>query len=130
MISMTKTNTVSAAYIRHLIRLRRGRIDISGEFQLTNPVWDLLLDLTAARLEDREISMSGACIASNAPATTALRWIKKLIRDGVIERTPHPRNGQGATVRVSDRTHEMMLSHLSTGVETLSRIYENDKQNA
>jgi hypothetical protein len=50
------------------------------------PSWDILLDLFIAGLAGREVSVSSACLASPAPATTALRHIGQLVDSGLVAR--------------------------------------------
>lgn len=120
---MTRNVAVSAALVRELIALRRERGCISSAFRFADPAWDLLLDLTAARLEGRTVGVPSVSMAPNVPGTTALRWLEKLIQDGLIERSAEPGDGRGVTLRTSDETHERMLGHLSDGVEKLARLY-------
>jgi DNA-binding MarR family transcriptional regulator len=51
-----------------------------------DPAWDMLLDLTAARVEHTRVSVTSLCIASGVPPTTALRWIGQMTRAGLLER--------------------------------------------
>ena len=55
-----------------------------------DPAWDILLDLYVARIEDADVSISGACVAAAVPATTALRWIRQMEREGLIGRAADP----------------------------------------
>jgi DNA-binding MarR family transcriptional regulator len=48
----------------------------------------MLLDLYAATLDRRSITVSSLCIAAAVPATTALRWIKSLTSQGLFARVP------------------------------------------
>ena len=50
------------------------------------PAWDMLLDLFAAQGARKRISVTSACLASNVPLTTALRWITVLEAKGLVER--------------------------------------------
>jgi DNA-binding MarR family transcriptional regulator len=77
----------SAFGIRLMLRLRNMRATIFGAPDLfQDPAWDILLDLYAADLEGRPVSVSSACIASMVPASTALRWIKVLENRGLVTR--------------------------------------------
>lgn len=52
------------------------------------PAFPMLLDLYAAAQDGRRVSITSLCIASYAPATTALRYIDLLLAAGLIERVP------------------------------------------
>jgi DNA-binding MarR family transcriptional regulator len=49
--------------------------------------WAILLDLFVSEHKGRPVSVSSACIASQVPATTALRYIAVLIEYRLVERT-------------------------------------------
>ena len=55
-----------------------------------DPAWDIMLDLFAADLEQRRVSVSSACLAAAVPPTTALRWLKKLEEEQLIQRSIDP----------------------------------------
>jgi hypothetical protein len=73
--------------VRRLIRNRQIRAEIFGEGLFGEPAWDMLLDLTAASIEQKRVSVSSLCIASGVPHTTALRWISLMISYGIFYRT-------------------------------------------
>ncbi len=73
--------------VRRIIRYRQMRAHHFGAELFADPVWDMLLDLAAARAEHRLVSITSLCIASGVPTTTALRYIKLLEDLDLIERT-------------------------------------------
>ena len=95
------TRAVDAARIRAHIKARRLRERFLPVDILADPAWDMLLDLSAARLEDRPVSVSSLCIAANVPTTTALRWIKNLCDTGLFERSADPADARRAFVGLS-----------------------------
>lgn len=92
---------VDAARIRAHIKARRLRERFLPVDILADPAWDMLLDLAAARLEERPVSVSSLCIAANVPTTTALRWIKNLCDSGLFERSADPADARRAFVGLS-----------------------------
>ncbi len=50
--------------------------------------WDILLDLYMAKAQNKEISVTSACIGAACPSTTALRWIHALEKMNLIIRKP------------------------------------------
>src|SRR3546814_19760209 len=52
------------------------------------PAWDMLLDLYAAALEGRRLSVSSSCLAAGVPPTTALRWQRLLVERELVARVP------------------------------------------
>lgn len=69
---------------------------------LGEPCWDIMLDLTAAELEHKKISITSACIASGVPPTTALRWIAILEKDGIVERSHDENDRRRMFVRMTE----------------------------
>lgn len=73
-----------------MIQSRADRPRFVPSYLFADPAWDILLGLYYAELVQRRVSVSGLCIASNVPATTALRWIKTLENEGLISRARDP----------------------------------------
>jgi DNA-binding MarR family transcriptional regulator len=80
-----------AAQRLYKMRRRRERT-LPGYFG--EPAWDILLDLMIARIDARPRSISCLCVASNVSSSTALRWITKLLDDGLIYKTQDPADGR------------------------------------
>ena len=81
---------IDAAFVRRLIRVRRDRERYLPAEIFADPAWDMLLDLMAAQLDQREVPVSSLCIAAAVPTTTALRWIRSLSEAGLFERRMDP----------------------------------------
>lgn len=99
---------VDAARIRAHIKARRLRERFLPIDILADPAWDMLLDLSAARLENRPVSVSSLCIAANVPTTTGLRWIKNLCDNGLFLRSADPADARRAYVGLSDSAAQTM----------------------
>lgn len=99
---------VDAARIRAHIRARRLRERFFPADLFADPGWDMLLDLAAARLEQRPVSVSSLCIAASVPTTTALRWIKRLCDEQVLERASDPGDARRAFITMSAATARAM----------------------
>ncbi|WP_295636015.1 winged helix DNA-binding protein [Novosphingobium sp.] len=91
-------------------RRRRDRTfpaDIFGE-----PSWDILLDLFVARGEGRRVPTTSACIGAHVPPTTALRWLRLLEGQGLIEREEDERDGRRTFVRLSTKGMDLVGNFL------------------
>jgi len=75
-----------AKRVRMLIRDRQRRTCYFKSGLFSDPAWDMLLDLTAAEMEQTKVSVTSLCIASGVPDTTALRWINVMIDEGLVKR--------------------------------------------
>jgi len=71
---------------KRIIRLREARRKFLPEGYFEEPAYNILLDLYVATAEARVVYVNDACIASNTPTSTALRWISILVRDGFAVR--------------------------------------------
>jgi len=89
--------------IRKAIRSRRLREQFFAPALLEDPGWDMLLDLFAAELEDRAVSVSSLCIAAAVAPTTALRWIGKMSDCGLFQRRADPFDRRRAYMALTDQ---------------------------
>jgi hypothetical protein len=103
--------TVDGAFVRKMIRQRRLRDRFFPADIFADPAWDMLLDLFAARLERRSVSVSSLCIASAVPATTALRWIKSLTDAGIFVREADPHDGRRIFITLSEGAEAGMRAY-------------------
>lgn len=102
-----------AAAIRAMIRARRLRAHFFGPGLFADPAWDILLDLTAARIEGRSVAVSSLCIAAAVPATTALRWIKQLTETGLLRRVADPVDGRRVFIELTDGAARTMMAYFA-----------------
>lgn len=100
------------AQVRAMIRARRTRARFFPEGWFADPAWDMLLDLAAAELARTRPSVSSLCIAADVPATTALRWIKRLCDEGRLVRTGDPLDRRRMFVSMSPETSAAMRACL------------------
>lgn len=106
------------AYIRELLRKRRLRDSYFQPGLFSDPAWDILLDLMAAKLECHDVSVSSLCIAAAVPPTTALRCITAMTRDGLLERTPDPHDARRIFMSLSLRAEAAMHRYLTETLPT------------
>ncbi len=96
----------------HLRRLRAKFFDAFGQGLFEDPAWDMLLDLYAAALEGRQVSVSSLCIAAAVAPTTALRWIAKMTDVGLLVRHPDPVDRRRAFMALSPQAAEAMRGYM------------------
>jgi hypothetical protein len=92
---------ITAASIRELIKLRRLREQHFPADLFADPAWDILLDLFAAKLEGKSVSVSSLCIAAAVPPTTALRWITTMTDHGALVRKQDPNDARRVFIELS-----------------------------
>ena len=76
------------------------------------PVWDMLLDLFIADCERRRRSVKSVCISADVPTTTALRHLRWLEEQSLVERLPHPHDARSSYVRLTAKALAAMEAYL------------------
>jgi DNA-binding MarR family transcriptional regulator len=92
---------VSADTVRAVIRARRLRSRYFAEELFADPAWDMLLDLLQAEISHLRVPVSSLCIAAAVPATTALRWLKTMVSQGIFVRRADPHDGRRVFVELA-----------------------------
>ena len=99
---------VPAETVRAVIRARRLRSRYFGEELFADPAWDMLLDLLQAESSNLRVPVSSLCIAAAVPATTALRWLKTMVQEGLFVRRADPHDGRRVFVELSAQTSQTL----------------------
>lgn len=84
----------NATVARRRLASRRLRDRFFGQGLFADPAWDMMLDLYAAHYKGKSISVSSLTIAASVPASTALRWIVKMVEEKFMQRHPDPLDGR------------------------------------
>ena len=100
-LQATDLPPLSAETVRAVLRARRLRTRYFPEELFADPAWDMLLDLLQAEISHLPVPVSSLCIAAAVPATTALRWLKTLVQQGVFIRRPDQRDGRRVFVELA-----------------------------
>jgi DNA-binding MarR family transcriptional regulator len=100
--------------ILRIVAARRARERIVGSDLFADPAWDLLLELYAASLAQRRVSVSDLSVASSVPATTSLRWLDKLESVGLIDRIDDPLDSRRVWVEMSAEGRTKMRAWIDT----------------
>ena len=104
---------VSAGDVRGIIRTRRLREQFFPPDLFGEAAWDMLLDLTAARIERKRVAVSSLCIAAAVPPTTALRAIRGMTERGLFVRVDDEMDKRRVFIELGADTADAMLSYLS-----------------
>ena len=92
---------VSTDSVRAVIRARRLRSRFFPEHLFADPAWDMMLDLLQAEIAQLRVPVSSLCIAAAVPATTALRWLKTMVQEGLFVRRADPHDGRRVFVELA-----------------------------
>lgn len=101
-----------AALARSEYMHRRRRETIFEADIFAEPAWDMLLDLYVQDHLGRTVSIHSLCIAAMVPPTTALRWIGKLVIDGLIQRQRSRDDHRVVHVALTERGQATMEQYL------------------
>jgi DNA-binding MarR family transcriptional regulator len=97
---------------RALYRERRLRTQYFTGSLFAEPTWDILLDLFIADCERRRVTVKSVCIGANVPTTTALRHLRWLEQQGLVERLNNPRDARSIHVRLTAEAIRAMENYL------------------
>jgi hypothetical protein len=104
---------ISIETVRAVIRARRLRSRYFPEELFADPAWDMLLDLLQAELSRLRVPVSSLCIAAAVPATTALRWLKTMVQEGLFIRHADPHDGRRVFVELAPETSQALRSYFA-----------------
>ncbi|WP_067735035.1 hypothetical protein [Novosphingobium naphthalenivorans] len=102
-----------ARLVRKIIRQRQQRAQYFEAGLFADPAWDMLLDLAAARVEHKRVSVTSLCIASGVPPTTALRWIGQMVETGLFARVCDDSDRRRAFIELTDKAAEAMARYFA-----------------
>ncbi|MEJ5978587.1 hypothetical protein WG901_18185 [Novosphingobium sp. PS1R-30] len=94
-------NLAKLAKVLYASRAKRRKF-LTAEL-LSEPAWDILLDLYINHAEGRSLRTTSVCLASNSPPTTALRWIGVLEQKRLIAREGSAQDQRAKDVRLTPR---------------------------
>lgn len=101
----------AARSIHKVLRARERRSKFFKASLFADPAWDMLLELLLAEIEQVRLSIGSLCIGSQVPATTALRWIGKLQREGLIVKRCDPLDARRIYVGLSPTGSRAMRAY-------------------
>jgi DNA-binding MarR family transcriptional regulator len=90
-------------------RAQRGRFFNARLF--SDPAWDILLELYAASLAQRRLSVSRLAERTQVPLTTVLRWISVLEKEGAVERKPDQLDARRVFILLSEQGTSAMAAY-------------------
>ncbi len=106
------------AFIRDALKQEARRRKIGAGELFGDPAWEMLLDLLLAKMEDRQVSVSSACIASGAPMSTALRLVRRLVSEGVLFRVPDEHDRRRHFLIINPKLEQPLIHYLSDQIRS------------
>jgi DNA-binding MarR family transcriptional regulator len=108
--------------LRRIIRNRQLRARHFDQRLFADPVWNMLLELSAARAENVRISVTSLCIASDVPKTTALRWIDQMTREGFFERSMDTSDRRRTYITLTEKALNSMALYFAGIAESVTNV--------
>ena len=112
-VEIAEAGPVSADTVRAVIRARRLRSRFFSEELFADPAWDMLLDLLQAEISHLRVPVSSLCIAAAVPATTALRWLRTMVAQGLFLRSADPHDGRRVFVELAPETSNALRRYFA-----------------
>jgi len=107
----TRVPLPESRLVRRIIRHRQLRNQHFGNGLFSDPAWDMLLDLAAARSEYKRVSVTSLCVASGVPQTSALRCLGELVGAGFVQRTRDATDRRRIFVELTDKAAMAMANY-------------------
>lgn len=104
-----------AVLAEQLYQERRRRSRHFPPHLFAEPAWDILLDLFVNGVRKRAISITSACIAGGIPATTGLRWLGLLEKEGLLVRETSGDDARVTWVRLSEQGMDAVRGYIAEG---------------
>ena len=99
---------------RNLHRERSRRANFLPAELFGEPAWDILLDLAYAAKASELRSIKSACLSSQVPEATALRYIEQLVGFGLVERIDDKTDRRRKFLRLTGLGERKMQDYLAS----------------
>jgi len=116
--SIRNPNSVHPSVLKSIIKARRNRQKYFEGDLFSDPSWDILLELAAAHVENRQESVTSVAIAASVPASTAIRKIRELSDRGLLKRWTDPTDARRIFVALTEDATKRMLAMLASAENT------------
>jgi predicted transcriptional regulator len=103
---------ITSFAVRSVIAARGLRADYF-DASVGEPSWAILLEVFAARLEGRRISMTHLGAAADLPSTTAYERIRRLVDQGLLLRVNDPEDDRITLIDLTDDGADRMRAYFS-----------------
>jgi predicted transcriptional regulator len=103
---------------------RRRRRSVFGGREVSDNAWDILLDLFIASFESRKVTVKRACVAADAPMTTAIRYIAFLESIGLVVRSKNPNDARSTFLELTDLGIGKLTRYFNETMKAVESLYE------
>src|SRR4051812_45082219 len=103
---------VGVREVRAVLALRGLRREYLGH-NLSEAAWAMMLELYAARLEDRLVYQTQLGVLAGLPHTTALATVRRLVAQAVFVSAPHPEDKRLLVIALGDETADRLGRYIA-----------------
>jgi len=100
-----------------VIEARQSRAHSLPPALFGEPAWDILLALFQCPPSGEGERVSNLSLCSGTPATTALRWIDYLEREGLVTRRPSQADKRVVFVQLTGKARDAIADYLASLIE-------------
>ena len=111
-IPKEKHDTDLRRLARAIHRARSMRAQFFPTRYFSEAGWNIMLDLFDADEMGERVPVSAACVASDCPPSTAMRWINFLHEDGLIDRVADSDDKRRIYLELTAKGREAMVDYL------------------
>jgi len=106
---------------RRLLRLREQRKRHFQQVEITGPAWPLMLALYGHSQDSTELSLGDLSSEADVARTTALRWLRRLQRHGLVRLSTDPFDKRVVRVRITTEGRSGMHSAFASAAKDTSQ---------
>ena len=92
---------VTEDYFQSVLNVRRAREALFDRHLFSDPAWDIILELYAAKLSDRTMSFGELTRAIDVPKSVISRWISALGEAGVVDTGSDPSVTDASSIKLT-----------------------------
>lgn len=92
---------MTSGQLKEILKARRAREFFFGFSLCSDPAWEIILIAYAASLDGQSPLLRTVIQESDVPATTLLRWLKTLEKNGLLEPIGDPFDSSQAILKLS-----------------------------
>lgn len=104
----TQSPTAIRGAARDILRLRKAAKNYFGKSVLSDPAWNLILALYSVDNPPRGCHVGTVAKRADIPHTTAIRWLGKLEREGLVSLTPDKVDKRAVRVELTAKANDAM----------------------
>jgi hypothetical protein len=97
--------------VASILQIRRHRAEVFGSDLFSDPAWDILLELFAAELAKRRVTLRDLCAIG--PQSTIARWVAALEQKGLIVCEVNPLHPDQFWIELSTNCAAKMAAFLN-----------------